>query len=109
MVICEDLLFSHGAQITEYNAGDYIFQEGTSAKFYFQIKGGTVKLNTFTEEGKEFVHGLPLTATVLGKAICLQNITMRSMLLPFQIAKLLSFPKVNFCPFCWKSPLCCSN
>ncbi|REC64873.1 Crp/Fnr family transcriptional regulator [Chryseobacterium flavum] len=68
MIICEDLLFSHGAQVEKYSAADYIFEEGTSAKFYMQIKYGTVKLNTFLEDGKEFVHGFPFEGHCIGES-----------------------------------------
>ncbi|MGH1517562.1 Crp/Fnr family transcriptional regulator [Chryseobacterium sp. JK1] len=68
MIIHEDLLFAHGAKIGKYNAADYIFEEGTAAKYYFQIKSGTVKLNTFLEDGKEFVHGLPFDGHCIGES-----------------------------------------
>lgn len=68
MVIGEDLLFSHGATLENYEAGDAVFQEGAAAKYYFQIKYGTVKLNTFLEDGKEFVHGLPFDGHCIGES-----------------------------------------
>ncbi|MCW1961728.1 Crp/Fnr family transcriptional regulator [Chryseobacterium viscerum] len=68
MIICEDLLFSHGAILEKYNATDSIFKEGTAAKYYFQIRSGTVKLNTFLEDGKEFVHGLPFDGHCIGES-----------------------------------------
>lgn len=68
MVINKDLLFSHGATLENYEAGDAVFQEGTAAKYYFQIRNGTVKLNTFLEDGKEFVHGLPFDGHCIGES-----------------------------------------
>lgn len=68
MIICEDLLFSNGAKTEEYNAGDSIFEEGTASKYYFQIRFGTVKLNTLLEDGKEFVHGLPFDGHCIGES-----------------------------------------
>ncbi len=68
MVISEDLLFSHEATLENYEAGDAVFQEGTSAKYYFQIRQGTVKLNTFLEDGKEFVHGFPFDGHCIGES-----------------------------------------
>lgn len=68
MVISEELLFSHGATLERYEAGDAIFQEGVAAKYYFQIRQGTVKLNTFLEDGKEFVHGLPFDGHCIGES-----------------------------------------
>ncbi|WFB68879.1 Crp/Fnr family transcriptional regulator [Chryseobacterium sp. WX] len=68
MVISEDLLFSHEATLENYEAGDAVFQEGTAAKYYFQIRQGTVKLNTFLEDGKEFVHGFPFYGHCIGES-----------------------------------------
>ncbi|CAH0270069.1 Crp/Fnr family transcriptional regulator [Chryseobacterium sp. Bi04] len=68
MVICENLLLSYGARMEKYNVDDYIFEEGTGAKYYLQIKTGTVKLNTFLEDGKEFVHGLPFDGHCIGES-----------------------------------------
>lgn len=59
MIVCENLLFSHGAKIQNYNSGEFIFEEGSVVKYYLQIKMGTVKLTNFYENGKEFIHGLP--------------------------------------------------
>ncbi|ASE61525.1 Crp/Fnr family transcriptional regulator [Chryseobacterium indologenes] len=104
MVICEDLLFSHGAQITEYNAGDYIFQEGTSAKFYFQIKGGTVKLNTFTEEGKEFVHGLPFDGHCIGESYLFTEHNYAVNAIAVSDCKIIKLPKSKFLPVLLEKP-----
>lgn len=68
MVICEDLLFSHGAITYSYNSDEYIFQEGTLSKFYFQIQEGTVKINNFHENGKEFIHGFPFKGHCFGES-----------------------------------------
>ncbi|WP_034752494.1 Crp/Fnr family transcriptional regulator [Chryseobacterium daeguense] len=59
MIISENLLFSHGAELQNYNSGEYIIEEGSTPKYYFQIKTGTVKLSSFLEDGKEFIHGIP--------------------------------------------------
>jgi CRP-like cAMP-binding protein len=96
MIICEDLLFSHGAKTEEYNAGDSIFEEGTAAKYYFQIRFGTVKLNTLLEDGKNLYMDFRLTDIVLGKAICLPGIIMPSMPLLSPLVKSLKSPKINF-------------
>ncbi|PTT34939.1 Crp/Fnr family transcriptional regulator, partial [Chryseobacterium sp. HMWF028] len=68
MIISEDLLFSYGATLENYEAGSSVFQEGTTAKYYFQIRSGTVKLNTFLEDGKEFVYGLPFDGHCIGES-----------------------------------------
>ncbi|KAA0127052.1 Crp/Fnr family transcriptional regulator [Chryseobacterium sp. SN22] len=59
MIISENLLFSHGAELQNYHSGDFIIEEDSTPKYYFQIKSGTVKLSSFLEDGKEFIHGIP--------------------------------------------------
>ncbi|WP_419868361.1 Crp/Fnr family transcriptional regulator [Chryseobacterium sp. CT-SW4] len=68
MVICEDILLSLGAKLDVYNPDDFIFHEGTQAKYYFQIKLGTVKVNNFLEDGKEFIHGFPFEGHCFGES-----------------------------------------
>ncbi|MDQ0593131.1 CRP-like cAMP-binding protein [Chryseobacterium ginsenosidimutans] len=59
MIICENLLFSHGAEVHNYKSSEYIFREEGTPKHYLQIKSGKVKLSSFLEDGKEFIHGIP--------------------------------------------------
>lgn len=67
MIICENLLFSHGAELQNYIPGEYIFEEESTPKYYLQIKSGTVKLNSFLEDGKEFIHGIPFDGHCLAE------------------------------------------
>ncbi|KFF25807.1 Crp/Fnr family transcriptional regulator [Chryseobacterium vrystaatense] len=57
-MIVEDLLISFGAKAKEYKAGDIIFREGEFSLFYHQIEKGQVKLNNYTEDGKEFIQNI---------------------------------------------------
>lgn len=59
MVINEEMLLKNGAVIREYIAGQTIFLEGSLPKYYFQIREGLIKLNTYKEDGTEFIHSLP--------------------------------------------------
>ncbi|SHF80880.1 Crp/Fnr family transcriptional regulator [Chryseobacterium sp. OV279] len=68
MVISEAILFAHGAKTELYQTDEFIFQEGAKPKFYFQIKSGSVKLNNFLEDGKEFVHGFPFEGHCIGES-----------------------------------------
>ncbi len=59
MVIDEDILREYNAEIHCYEAGEIIFFENASPKFYYQISKGLVKLNTYRDDGSEFIHSLP--------------------------------------------------
>ena len=58
MNIDEKILHSFGGENVIYKAHEFIFKEGDHSQYYFQIISGKVKLNTFTENGKEFIHNI---------------------------------------------------
>lgn len=69
MVINENYLISAGAEIRTYSAGEFIFHEGGTPMFYYQIVEGQVKLNNFTEDGKEFIQDIVSGGQSFGEAL----------------------------------------
>ncbi|UZT99208.1 Crp/Fnr family transcriptional regulator [Chryseobacterium fluminis] len=67
MYLQEELLYSLGAAEQNYNPGDYIFREGGSPQFYFQIISGNVKLNNYHRDGKEFIQGILTSYDPIGE------------------------------------------
>ncbi len=59
MVINEEILIKNDAEIQLYKAGETIFLENSYPKFYYQISKGLVKLNTYRDDGSEFIHSFP--------------------------------------------------
>lgn len=57
-MITEDLLISFGAETINYKAGDLIFREEEYPMYYYQIEKGKIKLNNYTEDGKEFIQNI---------------------------------------------------
>ncbi|MGL6125627.1 cyclic nucleotide-binding domain-containing protein, partial [Chryseobacterium artocarpi] len=58
MNIDVEILYSFGGETVMYKPKDFIFKEGENSQYYFQIISGKVKLNTYTESGKEFIHNI---------------------------------------------------
>lgn len=58
MNIDEKILRSFGSQTRDYDAKEFIFREGDSPISYYQIVSGTVKINNYNEDGKEFIHNI---------------------------------------------------
>ncbi|PWN60946.1 Crp/Fnr family transcriptional regulator [Chryseobacterium viscerum] len=104
MIICEDLLFSWGASLEKYEAGDAIFQEGTAAKYYFQIKYGTAKLNTFLEDGKEFVHGLPFDGHCIGESYLFTDHHYAVNAIAVTSCEVIKISKTKFLPLLLENP-----
>lgn len=57
-MIIENLLISFGAEIRNYKTGDIIFREEDLPMYYYQIEKGKIKLNNYTEDGKEFIQNI---------------------------------------------------
>lgn len=57
-MISVSLLEKFGSKILFYRKGEEIYREGDHVMGYYQISKGTVKLNNFGEEGKEFIQNI---------------------------------------------------
>jgi len=69
MSIQESLLHSVEAIEEQYNAGDYIFREEATPQFYYQIVTGEVKLNSYKEDGKEFIQNILSERSCFGESM----------------------------------------
>lgn len=58
IMIIESLLTSFGVETKNYYPGDIIFREDELPVCYYQIKKGKIKLNNYTEDGKEFIQNI---------------------------------------------------
>ncbi|WOD43716.1 Crp/Fnr family transcriptional regulator [Hwangdonia lutea] len=51
------ILNNYKALKKTYTKNSIVFNEGETARFYYQIKKGDIKMYNITEDGKEFVQG----------------------------------------------------
>lgn len=56
MVIDQFILESKGAVVESYDVADFIFTEDDIIRYYYQIVEGRVKLNNYTNGGKEILQ-----------------------------------------------------
>lgn len=57
-MIPTELLAKYGASIKQIQRNDTIFSENDSARNYYQIIKGVVKMSNFNDDGKEFIQGV---------------------------------------------------
>lgn len=57
-MIDESVLLQNGATYKEIKKGEFIFLEGTSCNYYFQLKEGVVSWLNFSEDGKVFIQSI---------------------------------------------------
>lgn len=69
MSIEEGLLRSVQYSEEHYGVGDYIFREDAVPQFYYQILTGEVKLNSYKEDGKEFIQNILTAGSCFGESM----------------------------------------
>lgn len=57
-MIDEGLLKTYGAVNKHLAKGQFLFNEGDTPVFYYQIQEGQVKMNNYNEDGQETIQGL---------------------------------------------------
>lgn len=57
-MIPDPLWQEYGARAVRLAKGETLFDQGTTASSFFQVKSGRVKMVSFNEHGREFVQGL---------------------------------------------------
>lgn len=57
-MISEKKLIEYNAAHIKIDKDIYLFKQGEQAKYYFQIIKGSVKMNNFNDDGKEFIQGI---------------------------------------------------
>ncbi|MDZ4683435.1 MAG: Crp/Fnr family transcriptional regulator [Saprospiraceae bacterium] len=66
-IIDENILITWGTAVKRYAKNEVIFEEGTTSRFYYQIKEGSVKMFNTNEETREFTQGVFTTGDSFGE------------------------------------------
>lgn len=57
-MIPTEILLANGAELFSLEKNEFLFEQGNSAKYYYQIESGSVKMNNYNDDGKEFIQGI---------------------------------------------------
>lgn len=57
-MIAVDLLLNFGGSLRNVKKNELIFESGNFPSYYFQVVEGKVKMNNYTENGKEFIQDI---------------------------------------------------
>ena len=57
-MIPDELFLQHAARIVELKKGETLFDQGSTATSFYQVRTGKVKMVSYNEQGREFVQGL---------------------------------------------------
>lgn len=96
MNIDAQILYSFGGETVVYKPKEFIFKEGEHSQYYFQIISGKVKLNTFTENGKEFIHNILGKNQSFGDPLLFIEKLYPTNAVSLQATEVIRMPKNNF-------------
>ena len=57
-MIPQEVLQQYNAILKVFEKDSIIFSENETARYYYQIVSGAVKMNNYNDEGKEFIQGI---------------------------------------------------
>lgn len=97
MVIDKFILESQGAIIVNYNMSDMIFEEEDLVKYYYQIVEGKIKLNNYTDSGKEILQSIIEEGQSVGEYLLfLENVRSPVNAVAMTNCKILKLSKNSF-------------
>lgn len=57
-LIKKNIALQYGASVLSLKKDEILFHEGDAANFFYQVEEGTIKMVTYSLDGKEFIQGL---------------------------------------------------
>jgi CRP-like cAMP-binding protein len=57
-LVKKNIALQYGASVLSLKKDDILFHEGDTANFFYQVEEGTLKMVTYSLDGKEFIQGL---------------------------------------------------
>lgn len=94
-MINEELLLEYDAEVKLYSAEELIIAEGEAARYYLQIKSGSVAMFNLHESGKEFVQGVFKAGQSFGEPAVFGNFKYPASARAIEDSALFLLPKEN--------------
>lgn len=104
MNIDENILRSFGGESIRYKAKEFIFREGEHSLYYFQVISGKVKLNTFNDDGKEFIQNILGKNQSFGDPLLFIDRLYPTNAVSLEAVEIIRMPKPNFIDMLQKHP-----
>ena len=96
MIIDEDLLLRNGAVYEDYPAKENIYEMGSTPHYYFQVVTGTVELNNYHEDGKEFTLNIISEGYSFGESLLFGDKNYPMNAIAKTDCRILKLPKSSF-------------
>jgi len=92
-MIDEELLYRFGAEVKSYEKDHFIFREARSPFYYYQVKKGSIKLNNYKEDGKEFIQNILSDGQSFGESLLFIDVLYPMNAVALEDSEVLQLPK----------------
>lgn len=103
-MISEELLLQFGAEIRKIKKNELIFEIGHFPGYYYQIIEGKVKMNNFTDDGKEFIQNIFVAGQSFGEPPLFIDEPYPANAIAVTKGKILQIKKTQFYEMLHKHP-----
>lgn len=103
-MINTELLLAFDAHQKTYEKNEIIFSENDTARYYFQIVEGMVKMNNFNDDGKEFIQGVFYKGQSFGEPPLFVDINYPANAMTLSKCTILVLPKKRLLALLFQHP-----
>jgi len=103
-MIDTELLLAFDAHQKTYEKNEVIFSENDTARYYFQIAEGMVKMNNFNDDGKEFIQGVFYKGQSFGEPPLFVDINYPANAMTLSKCTILVLPKKQLLTLLFQHP-----
>jgi len=103
-MIDEQLLLDFDARMKEYSKGELIFSENETARYYYQISSGAVKMNNYNDDGKEFIQNVFYKTQSFGEPPLFIDVKYPANAIAFSDCSLIELDKNKLFELLYKHP-----
>jgi len=95
-LIKRDIALRYGASVLSLKKDDILFHEGDTGNFFYQVEEGTIKMVTYSLDGKEFIQGLFYQGDCFGEPPLFCDFAYPGSAVTLIGSKILRIPKDRF-------------
>ncbi len=95
-LIKKNIALQYGASVLSLKKDEILFHEGDAANFFYQVEEGTIKMVTYSLDGKEFIQGLFYQGDSFGEPPLFCNFPYPGSATTLICTKILRIPKDRF-------------
>ncbi|MFK7797731.1 MAG: Crp/Fnr family transcriptional regulator [Aureispira sp.] len=95
-MIDQEILKTYSYKILDFNKGDFIFEKGEMARYYFQVISGGVKMSYYNDKGNEFIQGIFGRDKSFGEPPLLADLSYPANAIALRKSSIIRVPQTDF-------------